>query len=492
MPNCDEVAVGRAVDRVPIGRPAPFWGGAWVVSFLLIAFALQVGLYFLGGTAALRLPLRVGTYALSIAFPLLVKGRGHPHTARSWASAAIVILVVAALNPAGENVVARLASVVLYTSVLAPLFWVGRLRLGSRDFRNIVRIMWAFYAASAGVGVLQVNYPGRFEGSTSAFIDADMLSRNILVMADGHKIIRPQGLTDTPGGAGNGGLNAIVLGTGLLLTETSLILRGLVVAGMIAGLFCIYIVQERTNLVVAGLSFLALVAILLRRKLFTRLALLLTVTGVVIAIGTTVAFAVGGEKLIDRFYTLISDDPNNVYQQNRGSFLNEVIEHDVYDYPLGAGLGHWGMVYSYFGSSGQYLWAEMLWQSLVYDGGVVLIAVYLGLFGCLLWTNWQIAVRARSNTVGTWGGVVLGYNVTAVAASFVFPILALQAGMEVLLLNACLFSVASSATGGVTGKLNGSDRHQRPSELAGLSDQPPGVEADRAVVMASHDRQFDR
>ena len=434
-------------DAGPADRGDRRTGGGWVIGFLLTTFCLQVGLFFLGGSAVLRLPLRVGVYGLSVAFLFLVPGRNRPHPAWLWSQAAIGILLVGMINPTGDSWVARLATVVLYASVLAPLLWAGRLDLRVRDLRIVLRVMWAFYAASATMGVLQVNYPGRFDGSLAAnFADRTAVSYQMHVMelADGHKVIRPMGLTDTPGGAGAGGVNAIILGTGLLLTETSLILRALVVAGMVAGLFCIYIVQERVNLVIVGLATVVILAALARRGSVAKALTLCAVAAGVILVGTTLAFAIGGATVSDRFSTLVANDAATVYQENRGSFLEEVVNRDVFDYPFGAGEGRWGMVNTYFGSPGQSLWAEMFWQSAVFDGGVPLILAYAGLFASLIWTAWRVATTSGSEKVACWGAAVAGYNMAALAASFVFPIMAVQIGIEVVLLNACLYAISRS------------------------------------------------
>ena len=410
-----------------------------IVGFVVVALALQVGLFAFGNTP-LRLPCRVAIYGISLAMLYYVPGRSRPHPAGWWAQVAVVFLLIGMLNPAGDRWIARLASVTLYASVLAPILWVGRLKLGPRDLRIVLRMLWAFYAISGIFGVLQVNYPGQFDGALSANYDDQSMVAQTLKLADGSRYVRPKGLTDTPGGAANAGANAVILGMGLLLTETHVLAKTILAAGMLAGLFCIYMCQERTNLIVIAIAVGSLLVVLLRRKAVNRAMGLLVACALIAVAGSAFAFNSGGNAVIDRFVTLVSEDPGTVYQKNRGQFLSEVIEQDLPDDPFGAGEGRWGMINVYFGTAQASRYAEMMWQSLAFDGGVPLVITYMGLFACLIWTAWLLAIRQKSSDLGCWAGVIFGYNLAALAGSFVYPILALETGMEVILLNACLFA----------------------------------------------------
>lgn len=383
--------------------------------------------------------MRVGVYGLSLAMVVITRGRARSHPAWTWAQAAIFVLLVSVINPAGDSLIARLATVVLYSSVLVPMLWVSRLNLTRSVLPNVMRIMWGFYTASAIMGVLQVSYPGQYEGAISKNFTDEQLGAWRFKLADGRVISRPKGLSDTPGGASIGGTYAIILGAGLLLTEKSFLLRCAVAGGMVAGLFCIFLSAQRTNLVIVAIAILTLVCVLLLRRSMRKATTLIVVVGGVAFVGTAIAFSVGGTAVISRFSTLINDDPNQVFQQNRGQFLDELVQNNIYDFPLGAGQGRWGMVNSYFGGKVEPLWAEMQWQALVYDGGIPLMLIYIGIITTLLWVSWQSAVSSNSEQFTCWAGVVVGYNVAAAAATFVFPVFSLQLGMELVLLNACLY-----------------------------------------------------
>jgi hypothetical protein len=67
------------------------------------------------------------------------------------------------------------------------------------------------------------------------------------------------------------------------------------------------------------------------------------ITALVVATFTW-AVAIGGESTLERLSSLVSDRADAVYQQNRGHFLEDTINVLLPQYPLGAGLGRWGMM----------------------------------------------------------------------------------------------------------------------------------------------------
>ncbi len=103
------------------------------------------------------------------------------------------------------------------------------------------------------------------------------------------------------------------------------------------------------------------------------------------------------------------------------------------------------MMCHYFGNGTDPLWAEMMWQSLLYDGGIPLILLYIALLLVLMRTALAHALWQRDGDLGCWAGVVFGYTLAATAATFVFPIFSNQEGMDVFLINAALFGVCLTA-----------------------------------------------
>ena len=157
------------------------------------------------------------------------------------------------------------------------------------------------------------------------------------------------GLTDTPGGAAGSGMYAALFGIGFFLGSRNWIVRGVAIGSIIAGLFCIYLSQVRSIMVMCGISVAALAYILARRGDGGRLTSLAILLPVVIVPSFLWASAIGGDATVRRMQTLTADSAGNVYYKNRGHFLEATLNELLPKYPLGAGLGRWGMMYGYFG-----------------------------------------------------------------------------------------------------------------------------------------------
>jgi hypothetical protein len=164
----------------------------------------------------------------------------------------------------------------------------------------------------------------------------------------------------------------------------------------------------------------------------------------VVVISFAWAAWVGGEAMTNRLSTLIEDEPGEVYYSNRGHFLDDTINVLLPKYPLGAGLGRWGMMHYYFADKNDAargeIWAEIQWTGWLLDGGVPLIVLY-----CVaLLAAFYVAGRAamsRSEAIGAFGAMVFAYDVGALAMTFNYPIFISQSGMEFWVLNACLYAV---------------------------------------------------
>ena len=78
--------------------------------------------------------------------------------------------------------------------------------------------------------------------------------------------------------------------------------------------------------------------------------------------------------------TLLEGDPRDLYYQSRGIQVESAMTELVDEYPIGAGLGRWGMLSYYFGDSGpgmtRGLFAEVQPNAWMLDGGVPLVFLY--------------------------------------------------------------------------------------------------------------------
>ena len=383
----------------------------------------------------------VSLVALAISFP-----KTRPHPAAPWAIASVILLCLGFFHPQRDTFIAGLAQVGIYISIFGPLWWVAGMRVDARVFRAVLITLWLFYTASAGVGVLQTLFPGHLQPTLSSVIQekGDALVEGYKVMlANGEQVFRPMGLTDVPGGAAVGGLYAFVLGLGLLLSERSWWWKGACFCAMFAGLYCILLSQIRSILIMTGICSVVFLFVLAWRRDWTRFSSAAVVLVGATLISAVAALAIGGDSVVNRLATLVEDDPATVYYVGRGHFIDYMIHEQLEQFPLGAGLGRWGMTNYYFGdpnASNELLWAEIQWQSWLYDGGIPLIISYCGAIAMALLVAWKIAMRGQAQGIGLWAAILFAYNVGALAITFNYPIFVSQSGMEFWLLNACLFA----------------------------------------------------
>ncbi len=426
----------------------------WPLLFLAAYIGCQVALLFLGSTP-LRAPLRVGAFSTSLGLLVLARPGRYRHPAASLLPILLLTLAAALFNPGQPSVVAAVAQATLYLATLAPLSWASSRPIDRVGFRRIVLVLWAYNALSAAVGVLQVYFPGAFEAQMSAVMtekgDA-YIGSLVVTLASGSHVLRPMGLTDFPGGAASGGLYAILFGVGLVFTERKWWLRSVAVAGMVLGLFVIYLTHIRVTFLMAGVGVVVIAAAFARRGDLKRVSTLVLVALGVAVVGTLWAFAIGGEETAERFGSLFESHPTDVYSDNRGYFLHETFFELLPEYPLGAGMGRWGMVAYYFGDPETGIWSEIMWSSWILDGGIPFLVVYCVMLGMAGWFTWRVGTARGGGDLAIWGAVALAYNVAAVAASFDSPVFGTQLGLELWFLNACLYNAWVNRHGGPGGR----------------------------------------
>ena len=98
-----------------------------------------------------------------------------------------------------------------------------------------------------------------------------------------------------------------------------------------------------------------------------------------VVVGLAAATTLGGTSVSERFLTLLEGDPRDLYYRSRGIQVKAAMTDLVAEYPIGAGLGRWGMLSFYYGDSSSGtpgLFAEVQPHAWVLDGGVPLVALY--------------------------------------------------------------------------------------------------------------------
>jgi hypothetical protein len=419
----------------------------WWFVLLEIVCQLALLLEFLGG---LRVLLRSAAFGVSIVCLLLVPGKAVRHPARWWLLGCAALVGLGVFHPSTNTPWAGVAHAMLYVAVAAPLFWTGRLQLTEATFRRIILVLWLFHTASAAVGVLQMYYPGRFQPNVSATIQGlgPMADAYKIRLADGQMVWRPMGLTDTPGGAASAGLYAVIFGLGVFLAHSGP-LRVLSAGSLGVGLFCLYMAQVRSLVVMAGICSMVLVGVLMWRGDVRRVVGIALLLPIVVVAAFQWAAQVGGEDMKYRLNTLVEDRAMDVYHRNRGHFLEHTLTELLPQYPLGAGLARWGMMRRYFGDEGntssEPIWVEIQWTAWLLDGGVPLMLLYPLAVLITSQVSLGIALGRWPGSLPLWGALLFALDIATIAVTFNYPIFIGQGGMEFWFLNGCLFAVAVSA-----------------------------------------------
>jgi hypothetical protein len=310
----------------------------------------------------------------------------------------------------------------------------------------VLYFLWFFNTLSCIVGCLQILYPGQFTMEISLVTKSigELTDGLKLTLADGSQVWRPTGLTDVPGGAAPAGLAAILLSIGVFTSTKNLYLRSLCVPSICAGLFCIFLCQVRVVVVIMTVEVIAFSIGLLVLKRYWEFLVLSVILSALGAGMYFVSADYGGDTMTKRLETLVEDSPGAVYYSNRGRFLDYTIDELFDKYPLGAGLGRWGMMNSYFGTPDE-LWVEIQWTAWVYDGGLPLLFLSVSALACALVSSIRIAYYAfedNNQWLTAWGVLIVAYNIGTVAFLFSYAPFIGQAGLEFWMLNAMLYTLA--------------------------------------------------
>jgi hypothetical protein len=425
----------------------------WVLSFVAFQIACQIALLF-SVLGSFRIVVRAAAFAASLVLLLFLPGRRQKHPASQPAWWVLAIIGFSNFHPTTNSLASGIAQTAMYFAILGPLFWVPRLCIDMAVLRSIMLMLLVFHTLSAALGVVQVYYPGRFQPNLSSVIaqkGKGYVESLQFTLASGERVFRPMGLTDVPGGAATAGFYTVLLGMGFFLSDRRFWLRTACVGSMILGMMCLYLSHVRSLLVMTLLCMVVFVSFLARRHV-DKLTVLTPILGMVVVGSFYLSILLGGKSVSNRVNTLVEDQPNVVYYQNRGHFLEDTINELLPQYPFGAGLGRWGIMNTYFGNNSDpesaSIWVEIQWTGWLLDGGVPLILAYTAALFLAFRLAWQIALRPASTAhddLWLWGAILLAYNIGALAVTFNYPLFIGQGGLEFWLLNGVLFAAASNA-----------------------------------------------
>ena len=422
--------------------------------FVISQTAIPAILY-LPGTQLFRLPLRIASFGISlVALAWWWQGkhtkRVAPHPAEHWLIMALGYLVLMIFHPTTNTALAGIAQVMLYLAVLAPVFWAPPLIRGPQHLLRLLGILLVCNGINAMVGVLQVYDPDYWMPKEFSNVAGSLkygLDAVSYINSAGRRVVRPPGLFDNPGAVCGAGMIAALLGLIFSMSPIHVWKRVIALAFAFVGMAAVYLSQVRTSLLILGGMLLVYVGFLYIQKQKIKATAIL---GIAVLLGTTVfslSIAFGGTAISKRFSTLTEDDPVMVYYKaQRGNQMEHAFTTLLPEYPLGAGLGRWGMMRYYFGDESNInsplIWAELQIPAWILDGGVILVILYC--FALLVTAIYEIRLvkTARSPGLRLLAPIVIAANMGTLALIFGFTPFTTQLGLQYWFLVGALYAVA--------------------------------------------------
>jgi hypothetical protein len=423
----------------------------WLELYFVVQFAWGAVL-FLPGAQDYRPIVRALPYASSLALLGLYlpapMSAGFPMASR-WLLAALGLLALNLLHPTTQPF-AGMAQWIFQLAIAAPVFWTCKALRSRSQVERVFLVILILNAASAGLGILQVYFPDQFMPSQFSSLgmqlnDAYVDSQTYLGR-DGRWVVRPPGLSDQPGGAAIAGSLAALLGLALSVrARTAARLIG-AMASVALGLTVIYLTQIRSVLLMVIGAAALLCVLFLRQRRFAAAGWIAGTGGVLVVAGFLWAASVGGESVEQRFLGITEAGAVRTYQESRGHFLAYTVGELLDEFPIGAGVGRWGMMNTYFGDAANVraepIYVEIQLTGWLLDGGVPMWILYGGAIFLSLLGTFRLIRRNADPDVGHYASLVLAVQVLIVGMAMAGPAFNSQLGM--------LFWSCASAVHGLT------------------------------------------
>jgi len=261
---------------------------------------------------------------------------------------------------------------------------------------------------------------------------------------NGRVIVRPPGLFDTPGSVAGPAAYAALLGLVFAVSAMPAWKRLLSFVFAGAGLAAIYLSQVRISLVIALGMMIVYALVAARQGRVGRATQFAVLAGAIVVGAFVLAVSLGGPSIAERINTLTASDPYSVYHGARGVQLDSTFGQMLTDAPLGAGLGRWGMASGYFGAagSGKGLWAEIQFTGWMIDGGMPMIALYVGALLVTAFAQYRVARAVQFSRLAQCGAVILAADLGTAAMIFSFTPFVAQVGIQYWFLAGALHGVA--------------------------------------------------
>jgi hypothetical protein len=423
----------------------------WVTTFLAVQF-LWGALLFIPGSQAYRPIVRALPYAVGAALVVLYAPKIRRMRAPSGTLLLLFALGLLALNLLHPTSLleAGVAQCVFQAAIAAPMFWGWNAVGNPQRLRQLLWIAFALNTIGAVVGVLQVYYPDRFmppQFNTLGIRLNELYVQSLTYVGpDGTRIVRPPGLSDQPGGAAVTGALAVVLGVGLSLTARRASLVAITLGSAAVGLAAIYLTHVR-SLLLMSMAALAVIAVVLFRRGQVRVAGRIAITAAILVVGSFMwARSLGGESVEQRFVGITREGAVRTYQENRGGFVAQTFGELLDEYPLGAGVGRWGMMNVYFGDPANLeappIHVEIQITGWLLDGGMPMWFLYGGAVVMALLSAYRLTQQRVSRELADMATVVFGIQVLIVGFGWAGPVFNTQLGLLFWFVSSALYGAA--------------------------------------------------
>jgi len=422
-----------------------------MAEFFIISQTAIPAVLFLPGTQAIRFYVRVASFAISIgilawwAFGNAKHSRVHP--AQTWLLVSIIYTAAMVLHPFTSSTLAGIAQLVLYVSVMAPLFWAPAVVRGPDHLARLMTVLLVCNGINAFVGVMQVYDPDRWmpQEMSRLVTESEFGLGAVTYQGPNGLIVRPPGLFDNPGAVAGPGMYAALLGLVFATSASALWKRAAALLASFAGVAAIYLSQVRVSLVVLAIMLAAYVGLLMFQQRKQRAFVFGAVAGGLVVATFTFAIGLGGESIAERTLTLFAQDPVSLYSASRGGQLVYTFDDLLNNYPLGAGLGRWGMISGYFGGgSERQLWAEIQVAGWAIDGGIPLVIISMAALVVTLMTERRLALFDADPKVRACAGIILAANLGTAALIFSFTPFVTQIGLQFWFLAGAVQAIATT------------------------------------------------
>ena len=155
-----------------------------------------------------------------------------------------------------------------------------------------------------------------------------------------------------------------------------------------------------------------------------------SVAAAILVVGFTLSVALGGQSVADRFSSLFQEDPTSLYYESRGIQVRYAVTDMAAQYPVGAGLGRWGMLSYYFGDRHTGLFAEVQTAAWVLDGGMPLVLLYSLTLIATLVGDWKLIRSLADPEDKRCATIVVAANIGTVGLIATFIPFGTAVGMQ--------------------------------------------------------------